>query len=208
MHTVLRATSVTLAGLLEDRFAADKELGPLFGGGAGALHVSLNTPREMQESSAQGVSVWLYRVVRDEQFVNAPPERVASDEIRDTPLPLRLYYLMTPVVTIGTTAPALSPAREQTLLGKVLQVFHEHPVVRGPDLRDQLQGTPTRLTVRLETLTLEEITRVWYALQRSYQLSVSYEVTVAFIRPALQPSGVTPVAVAEPDTAVIVEGPA
>ena len=39
------------------------------------------------------------------------------------------------------------------------------------------------LKVRLEPLTLEEITRVWEALEGSYQLSVSYEVSVVNIMP-------------------------
>jgi len=37
-------------------------------------------------------------------------------------------------------------------------------------------------------MSLEEITKVWYALERSYELSVSYEVTVVYIDSELMES--------------------
>ena len=58
--------------------------------------------------------------------------------------------------------------------------------------------------VRLEPLTLEEITRVWEALDGSYQLSVSYEVSVVNIMPEAEPERVTPVQIAMPEYGLIV----
>ncbi len=200
MHTALRATSLTLAGYLADGFAGDPELGPLFGG---TMEVSLNTPEEMTEAKVQGVSVWLYRVIRDDQRLNAPPERLSPTQAQPTPLPLRLHYLITPIVKIDNAHPRESPRREQTILGKVMQLLYVHPVLQGSDLRDTLTGTTAQIAVRLETLDLEELSRVWYALKRSYQLSVSYETTIAFL--ALpQPERIVPVRVAQPQYSVIV----
>ncbi len=58
MYTALRATSRTLAKFLETKFQADPLLSGFFGGG---MVVSLNTPQEMNEKPAEGLSVWLYR---------------------------------------------------------------------------------------------------------------------------------------------------
>lgn len=68
-------------------------------------------------------------------------------------------------------------------MGKVLQVFHDHPVVRGVDLKGSLDGTDVELRITLETLSLEELTRIWDALnsEAGYALSVSYEVQVVEI---------------------------
>jgi len=203
MYTALRATSQTLAVAIRQRLEVDPTLAPLFDPqSGGTMVVSFNTPQEMTQNTMQGVSIWLYRIVRDEQRLNAPPERVSPNQMRYPPLPLRLHYLVTPV--IDRNGNRSGPEIEQTVLGKVLQIFHDHPRLRGTDLQDDFSGTTVELHVRLEPLTLEEITRVWEALERSYQLSVSYEVSVVNIESALEPDSVSPVQVALPEYGVIV----
>jgi hypothetical protein len=205
VHTALRATSITLSDFVRREFVADAALGaffdPVLGG---TMVVTHNNPEEMRANNIQGLSVWLYRVERDDQLLNAPPTRPQPNRLLPTPLPLRLHYLLTPVVTIDPAFPAVSPGLEQELLGKVLQQLYQHPVLRGVDLRDTLTGSEQRLTLRLEPMSLEEITRVWHALQRPYQLSLSYEVTLALIAPETQPSVSSPVTIAEPKYSVIV----
>jgi len=82
---------------------------------------------------------------------------------------------------------------EQALLGKVLQAFAEHAILRGTDLKDDLEGETTELRLTLETLTLEELTRVWTALAEPYQLSASYRVQVVRIDSELESMRVHPV---------------
>jgi hypothetical protein len=60
--------------------------------------------------------------------------------------------------------------------------------------------------MRLEPMSLEEITRVWEALEGSYQLSVSYEVTLVNIEVDTEPEMIAPVEVAMPEYGVIVSG--
>jgi hypothetical protein len=207
VHTALRATSLTVQGFLQAGIIADPSLGPFFDPVlGGTMQVSLNTPQEMAANGVEGVSVWLYRVERDEQRLNAPPVRVSPTQLAPTPLPLRLHYLVTPVVAVDPAFPLTSPSREQELLGKVLQLCYEHPVLRGSDLLDALAGSAGELTMRLESMALEDVARVWNALQRPYQLSVSYEVSVAAIAPQAQPSLVSPVHVPAPEYGVIVGG--
>jgi hypothetical protein len=206
MHTALRATSITLQDYVRRGFVADPDLGaffdPVLGG---TMEVSLNDPEEMRTNSVDGVSLWLYRVERDDQRLNAPPTRPTATRLQPTPLPLRLHYLVTPIVTIDPAFPLVSPGREQEILGKAIQLLYERPVLRGTDLRDTLTGSDDKIAVRLEPMSLEEITRIWQALQRPYQLSVSYEATLAMIAPEAQPAVLTPVRVAEPRFGVIVE---
>jgi hypothetical protein len=166
----------------------------------GGMVVSLNTPQEMTERPAEGLSVWLYRIIRDDQRLNDPPLRISATELQQPPLPLRLHYLITPVTNERTG----DPETEQLILGKVLQLLHSHPVLRGMDLRGEFAGTETELKIRLEPLTLEEIARVWEALEGSYQLSVSYEVSVVNIMPELEPERISPVEIAMPEYGLIV----
>jgi len=198
MYTALRATSKTLAGYLEKQFKADADIGPFFSGGT--MVVSLNTPKEMLDRATQGVSVWLYRVMRDEERLNAPPFRRDFNSLERVPLPMRLHYLITPIV--NTTDNVVGPETEQVFLGKVMQIFHDHATLRGADLQDAYIGTEVELHIRLESLNLEEITRVWEALEGSYQLSISYEVGVVDIESAMEPERVSPVTVALPEYGV------
>ena len=154
------------------------------------------------ENDAEGLSVWLYRVARDEERLNAPPERVSYNQVRRAPLPVRLHYLLTPITASADLQGG--PETEQVVLGKVLQALNDHPVLRGTDLQGELSGTAAELAVRLEPLTLEEIARVWDALDGSYQLSVSYEVSVVQIATDEQPESVAPVEVVMPEYGVVV----
>jgi hypothetical protein len=204
MYTALSATSRTLQGRLEREFRSDANLAGHFDPDvAGPMVVSLNTPKEMLERETEGVSLWLYRLVRDEQRLNTPPVRVSEDQFRRAPLPVRLHYLITPV--ISSTDLIHGPEMEQIVLGKVLQVFHDHPSQRCSALQGDFVGTDVELHVRLEQLTLEEIARVWDALDRSYQLSVSYEVSVVEIESALQPRVVPAVREAAPEQGLLLE---
>jgi hypothetical protein len=198
MFTALRATSKTIARFLEMRFQADTMLSGFFG--AGGMVVSLKTPEEMTNKPEAGLSVWLYRIIRDDQRLNDPPIRLSATELQAPPLTLRLHFLMTPVTDKNTG----DPETEQLILGKVLQLFHGHATLRGADLQAEFAGTEVELKVRLEPMTLDEITRVWEALEGSYQLSVSYEVSVVNIMPELEPEQITPVDVVLPEYGLIV----
>lgn len=196
MHTALRSTSNTLRSFLQARFEVAPDLRSFFNvADGGSMRVVLNTPQKMIDAGTEGVSLWLYRVIRDEGGLNAPPARIGPDQFRMPPLPLRLHFLITPV----TAAEAANGSEtEQVILGKVLQLLNDKPALRGSDLADDFAGTEVELTARLETMSLEEITRVWDALEGSYQLSVSYEVSVVNIESERQPARAAPVVVAVP----------
>ncbi len=204
MYTALRATSLTLANFLEQRFAQHLVLASKFNGNG--MSVSLNNPQEMAEHNIEGVSLWLYRVVRDAQRLNAPPERISQDQLKRTPLPFCLYYLVTPVVSVLSTEIPASPETEQLILGKVLQTFHDYPYLHGSTLSSEFAGTEVEIRIRLFPMDLEELTRVWDALERTFQLCVSYEVSVVYLESEHQPQSTVPVKVAIPDYGVIVSG--
>jgi hypothetical protein len=95
MYTALRATSQTLSNSIRVRLESDPKLGQFFKPAlGGTMVVSLNTPKEMVDRNIQGVSVWLYRAIRDEERLNAPPMRRDFTHIERTPLPVRLHYLI------------------------------------------------------------------------------------------------------------------
>jgi hypothetical protein len=106
---------------------------------------------------------------------------------------------MTPIVG---TANKPVPDTEQKIIGRVLQTFHDEPLISGPDLADSYEGTAVELAVRLETLGLDETSRIWEGLERSYRLSISYEVSIVVIGSARPPIAVSPVKVVMPQVAI------
>ena len=201
MYTALLASSQTLSDFLQHRLESDPNLRTLFDSGlGGSMVVSLRNPEEMTERSDQGLSLWLYRITRDEDRLNDPPVRVTPTLLHEPPLPLRLHYLCTPVVDPAT---ANNAEIEQRVLGKVLQSLYGHPVLRGTDLSGDFSGTDAELRSRLEPMSLEDSTRIWNALEQPYQLSVSYEVTLVNVDSEIFDTN-TPVTEVIPDHAVIV----
>jgi hypothetical protein len=151
--TVIRAVSETLKALLSDAItnATDPEVPK--------VPIGLDSPKEMRGSD--GVSLWLYRVVRNADTFNDPPSRPAPDRELRRRLPLDLHYL--------------------------LQTLSDHAVLRGAELKDSLIGSTDELHVTMETLTLEELTRIWTALGDSYEPSITYLVTLAPVDSDLEP---------------------
>ncbi|HEX6323473.1 MAG TPA: DUF4255 domain-containing protein [Vicinamibacterales bacterium] len=202
MYTVLAATSDTLRQMLAGAMAADVGPSGLATFFTGGNLVSLATPEEMRTAGQQGLSVWLYRVARDEYRLNDPPivrtTPAGAVDIMPPPLPVRLHYLLTPIANGN-------PDTEQRILGRALQLFHTHPIVSGGFLKAELAGTPAELHVHLEALGIEEITRVWEALEGSYQLCVSYEVTLLHIHSGSDPLRASLVESVHPDAALIVD---
>ncbi len=203
MYSSLYATSETLRHRLEVAMTTDigpNGLGTFFSGAQRV--VALSTPEEMRVAGQQGLSVWLYRVVRDEFRLNDPPTirplPGGGVEIVPPPLPLRLHYLLTALASSA-------PDTEQRILGRALQTMHSRPILSGADLQAELVGTSAEVHTRLEALSLDELSLVWQALDGSFQLCVSYEVTLVNIDSSADPDPAKLVQTVQPRYAVIVE---
>ena len=167
-YTVIRAVTLSLRQVLRNAITNDSD--PQLNG----VEIDLRSPKEMREdNNATGVSFWLYRVTRDPDTLNLAARRVQPDRVSKQPMPLHLYYLVSPIRT--------RPEDEQLLLGRVVQTLNDHSILMGADLVDTLAGAPDQFRVMLEPFSLEELTRVWTALEESYQMSVTYSVQVVTI---------------------------
>lgn len=200
MNTSIRATSLTLRELVTQKLRSDANLRNFFDPSlGGAMEVSLLAPEELETLGREGVCVWLYRIERDEQTLNQP-RRSTGDGLLDRPLPLRLHYLAVPVIDIQQRADG--PELEQNILGAVLQTFHDHATLRGVDLRGDLAGSSQEIHVRLESLDIDQTSRMWEALNHAFQLCISYEAAVVPIDSAFEPVKTSRVDVVMPEYGV------
>lgn len=169
----IASVSRTLRALLEGHITNDPSF-PI-----AAVPIELRSPKELRQDSVDlCVSVWLYRVNRNPDLANEPPRPGASTVDR-YPIPLDLHFLITPI--------ADDPESDQKLLGRLVQVMHDHARIRGPALQGSLRGGSDELRVTLELLSLEDLSRVWSALDEPYELSVPYLVQLIKIDSAHDP---------------------
>jgi hypothetical protein len=175
-YTVIRAVSDTLQTLLQQHMDLHYT----------GVDVQLGSPPDVGAATdTKLISLWLYRVGRNEFTNNEPPIRPTPNQVSKPPLLINLHYLVTPVQR--------SPETRQELLGLVMQTFNDHSIVQGSDLGTPPPAGLKDLRVVPEMLSLEELARVWDALQEAYMLSVSYVVQVVAIDSGHEPLRTAPV---------------
>lgn len=132
--------------------------------------IAFSNPKEIHGKDSLKLSLWLYQVTENEFLKNQPPARPGNgspvQEVK-TPLALNLYYLMTPNTP--------NAEKELEILGFVMRVLYDNATIYVNNPQD---GVFEELRLILCRLNLEELTRIWEALQEPYRLSVCYKVTV------------------------------
>ena len=117
-----------------------------------------------------------------------------GQQLSNPPLAINLHYLV--------TAYGANPFDPEILLGFAMRIFHNTPVVPRSVIQTALtaldSGTPSNeqqlvsastlasqiehIRITPETLTTEEIYRLWTAFQVSYRPTTSYKVSVVVIQ--------------------------
>ena len=125
---------------------------------------------------------------------NLPSMNSSGVPLSNPPLAINLHYLV--------TAYGANPFDPEILLAYAMQVFHNTPVVPRTVIQSALggllSGTPSNeqklisgstlasqiehIRITPETLTTEEIYRLWTAFQTSYRPTTSYQVSVVVIQ--------------------------
>jgi hypothetical protein len=122
------------------------------------------------------------------------PRQVRPGENASPPLALNLHYLITAYGRGDTDNEAVS----HRALGGAMSVLHDHPVLGRDEITLALAGNDLgnqfeRLRITPITTPLDEMSKLWTALQTQYRLSVGYEVTVILIDSRLSMSSAPPV---------------
>lgn len=143
------------------------------------------------------VNLFLYQTSINAAWRNQDlPRQVRPGETGFPPLALNLHYLLT---AYGENEDAISPFSHR-LLGRAMRVLHDHPVLSGADIRaaipdalepdHDLYDQIERVRITWQPLSLDDMSKLWSAIQAKYHISVAYEVSVVLIdstRPARTP---------------------
>ena len=153
------------------------------------LDVTLDSPASLPKASTGGESfkklnLYLYQVTENEFAKNRPRPTGVDGAQEYPPLALNLHYLLTPYASDAISA--------HQILTHAMHSLYVNPILAEDSLSESLRLSVAQLTINLCQTSLEELTRIWNALQTPYRLSVSYEVRVVLIESMLstQPSRV------------------
>lgn len=132
--------------------------------------ITLKPPSENMTGTPH-LSLYLYRVDQDGHLRNQPWLSDLQTGLRFPPLPLKLYYLITPLEA--------EEDQNQLMLGRIMQTFHDQPIVDaidGEPLDDSHGGNSPRMQIAFEPLSLEAMSQLWGILRTEQRLSTAYSV--------------------------------
>jgi Pvc16 N-terminal domain len=143
------------------------------------LDVTLDSPADLKGAtgSFEKINLYLYQAVEHAFTKNLPPIAVDGTTLQNPPLTLRLYYLLTPY--------ASDPRSAHKVLGHAMRVFYDNAIVTPEKMVEPLRAATDKLSIVLVSSKLEDLTRIWTAMQTPYRMSVCYEVRVVPIESAV-----------------------
>jgi hypothetical protein len=165
---------------------------------------------ENGQDQAPQLNLFLHRVTPNESLRNDDlPTRDRSGQLLARPrLALDLHYMLTAV--------AAEELQAEILLGYAMQLFHETAILSRERIRQALTlaGAPTSATlpdalgvitaseladqielikISPQTISMDDMSKMWTALQASYRTTVAYDVSVVLIEREIPTRPTTPV---------------
>lgn len=146
-------------------------------------HFELYHPRNFQQPMDLGLSLYLYRIAVNGARRNPPPAPAPPGRKRRPPLPIDLYYLLTPW--------AQSAIRQQRMLGWAIRELQATPVLPaavlnrpGPE-RDIFRPEES-VELVMESLSLQDLYTIWHVIKPAAQVSVSYVARYVAVDPDVE----------------------
>ena len=141
------------------------------------LDVTLDSPATLPtggDADFKKLNLFLYQVLENAFAKNQQWPSTSASQQEYPPLTINLYYMLTPYAKDTLSA--------HQVLSHAMGLLHDHSLVSGGDLAGELPVVVEQLAIVLCPTTLEDLTRIWNALQSPYRLSVCYEVRIALIQ--------------------------
>ena len=180
----IAAVTATLRNLLFQGVTADPDLVD--------TTVTTQAPDQARDSNnnANQINLFLYQTEPSAAWRNMDmPRQVKPGETGQPPLALNLYYLIT---AYGRNDDDVFGHR---VLGRAMSSLHDHPVFGAEEIKAALFGNDLheqveRVRMTPQSLSLEEMSKLWNTFQTRYRISAAYQVSVVLIestRPAKTP---------------------
>jgi hypothetical protein len=139
--------------------------------------VTLLSPADTS-SQQKRINLFLFRITPNAFLNNRDwlPKPGAPGQLVQAPIAVNLYYLLTAYTQLD---PQTGLADAHGLMSEAMRVLHEHPIIPQTFLETGLRQGEVKIT--LHASDVEELSKVWTALNKEYRLSAVYEVAYAEI---------------------------
>jgi hypothetical protein len=144
--------------------------------------IVLDSPGELEPIPDDGLCLFLYKLSENPSLKNqdlVQEGHVNPVKLRNPPLALDLFYLIIPF--------GKSESR-QIILEKVMQLFHDYPILDKTLLSDDLVNSGNHeLKILLDEITIDDLNKIWSLFpNRPYRLSISYMITPLMIPSSIE----------------------
>lgn len=142
------------------------------------IKVTLLTPDERGDEL--GINLFLYKIQENTALKNMEwqVKPGSPNQLTPPPLSLSLYYLLT-AYSPNQNLSETGNAEAHEILGRAMRVFYENPILQlRPEVETDLETPRERLRIMLNTMDMDELSRIWSTFGHPYRLSVMYEVSV------------------------------
>lgn len=152
--------------------------------------VTTQPPDKARENSDNGnqINVFLYHILPNASWRTMDlPNRVKPGQTGQPPLALNLYYIIT---FYGKDNDDILAHR---LLGKAMHILNDYAVLNPADIKislgeSDLHNQVERVRITLQSMSLEDVSKLWTTFQTQYRISAAYEVSVVLIESSLNES--------------------
>lgn len=158
-YTVIAEVSQELVRSMQEALVPELVSGP--------EGICLCSPEEAQDCS---LGIFLYDIQENDEMRRFAMTDLDEGRQRGAPAVLSLYYMFT---AYSNGDRKFGTVQEQRILGRVIQHFHDHPLIR-----EQIQ-------MQLLKLSTEDKTKMWNFSGKPYRMSLYYRAS-----PAVLESGV------------------
>jgi hypothetical protein len=137
--------------------------------GLKASDICLFSPGIHSDEPMPNLGLFLYQLREDPNYVNSSDSQCA----------LELFMMLIPNSTNTGMNRAMD---EHKWLGDAMNVLHENPVLKVPELQGELINKNYQIRITHNPVSLDDLTKIWQSLQpRPFKLSVCYRVGPVFI---------------------------
>lgn len=140
--------------------------------------IILFSPGEIEADQAPRLCLFLYQVAENPTMKNRAPERLSDEKLSPSYLILDLYYMLIPYESSRATNRMERTKEEHMVLGRSMQILHDHGILRDPVLQGGLAGRGLEIRITLNPVPIDEMTKIWQAFQtKPFKPAVCYLVT-------------------------------
>lgn len=176
----IAAVTATLCNLLRDVTTPVDEEGPEL---ADTDVSALPPERITTQDEHNRINVYLFQLQPNAQCRNLPPQSGGATSTGQAPLALNLSYLLT------AYGRQYDEILAQRLLGRAMAILHSHATLTAEDIQHiskQVQGNDLakqveRIHIRPQSISNDEMSKLWSMFGAKYRASVAYQLSVVLI---------------------------